>query len=760
MNTNVYFWSMSTYRITILQRVLLISCLLLFGLHDGWTQNDERSEPIKLGFVFSGGGAKGIAHVGALMELEKAGIYPSYITGTSMGSIVGGLYAIGYDADALRRITRQIDWEFYFNDQLPRNSIPMEWRGAEEKYQLRFKVLDGKLAFPKGLVRGSKIELLLSELTAPAHGTDCWDAFPIPFRCIGANLETGAAKVFYEGSLAQAIRASMSIPSVFEPVVIEDSLYVDGGVVLNLPVEDALEMGADKIIAFDVSIPLYARDELGTVLDVMTQVSSYKLAESQKKQLAMADVVISPDMEGMSALDFTHIDTLLERGARAARAMLPEILDLVPESRRIPPPNYKQPIQDTLLIKGYSTDPASKRALSSLPRLIKLKTPGVYNYEDLQNKLYHLEGSRFYQSHGYELWPLDSNAYWLHLKVKPNQADYVGISANYDIHLKAGLLLNATVRNKILPGSALKLDVKVSEFPSAELTYQLATAGKPTAGANLGGRFNLYPGILYKDGERIDEFTLQHYQFSGHVFGSMIAHNQIELGAGWEKYIQNSAFLDSETEDLQLQQTFLEGRWLYDDRDRVFYTNKGGHIDLLGKFAFQGSITRSATDVKRTFNEWTVFSRLRISHFFPLGKRINLSLYGDGGWLARLDDNLVNRFYLGRPLPNEPTHVFFVGLDYSEQPANRYGILGFKLRHETWEDVFFSLIANYAYYELDRFEVGGTEMMQSFSSSDGSLWGVGLEAGIRTRIGPAWLRVEYNPEQEDVNAVLHMGYWF
>jgi len=167
----------------------------------------------KIGYAFGGGGAKGIAEIGVLRVLEEAGIRPDYITGTSIGSIVGGLE-------------------------------------------------NGKIKLPGGFVQGQKVGLLLSQLTLPAHGVDDFDDFDIPFRCVAADFETGEPVVLGSGSLAKAIRASMSIPSVFEPIEIDGRLLIDGGVVRNLPVQEVKEMGADIIIAIDVTSPLYKKDEL------------------------------------------------------------------------------------------------------------------------------------------------------------------------------------------------------------------------------------------------------------------------------------------------------------------------------------------------------------------------------------------------------------------------------------------------------------------------------------------------------------------
>jgi len=188
----------------------------------------------KIGYAFGGGGAKGIAEIGVLRVLEEAGIRPDYVTGTSIGSIVGGLYAIGYSVEDLEELSNEIDWDYYFNDEINRTDLPIEERLISDRYQLKLNIEDGKIQLPGGFVQGQKVGLLLSQLTLPVHGVDNFDDFDIPFRCVAADFETGEPVVLGKGSLAKAIRASMSIPSVFEPIEIDGRLLIDGGVVRNL----------------------------------------------------------------------------------------------------------------------------------------------------------------------------------------------------------------------------------------------------------------------------------------------------------------------------------------------------------------------------------------------------------------------------------------------------------------------------------------------------------------------------------------------
>lgn len=206
----------------------------------------------KIGLVLSGGGAKGLAHVGVLKVLEEAGIVPDYITGTSMGSIIGGLYAIGYTPDEIYNLVTTADWEQLLSKEIDLNSIVIEEKADYGRYLAEMPFSTKDIALPSGLIEGEKFSLLFSQLAWCAAGTDSFTRYPIPFKCYGVDLIDGKLVEFNHGDLALAMRSSMSIPSIFTPVLIQNQedtlLMLDGGVLRNFPVEEVKAMGADIII--------------------------------------------------------------------------------------------------------------------------------------------------------------------------------------------------------------------------------------------------------------------------------------------------------------------------------------------------------------------------------------------------------------------------------------------------------------------------------------------------------------------------------
>src|SRR4030042_5265317 len=229
--------------------MICILFMLLFYSSGHCQPGDDSEAPPRIGLVLSGGGARGFAHVGVLQILDSLQIPVHFITGTSMGSIVGGLYALGYSGKDLDSLAKNVDWTIIFSDKPPRGKLAYFEKSDMGRFQLSLQTRKYNIQEPSGLIFGQKISLLLTRLISPQFDDANFDELPIPFRCISADLISGNEVVPNAGSLPKAIRASMSVPSIFTPVEWGDSLLVDGGVLNNLPVDVALEMGATHIIA-------------------------------------------------------------------------------------------------------------------------------------------------------------------------------------------------------------------------------------------------------------------------------------------------------------------------------------------------------------------------------------------------------------------------------------------------------------------------------------------------------------------------------
>jgi len=285
----------------------------------------------RIGLVLSGGGARGAAHVGVLKVLEELRIPISAIAGTSMGALVGGVYAGGMSAAEMERRLTTADWDNLLLDDPPRQTWPIRRKQLDLQPSVDLTVgLDkGRIKLPGGALAGQKVENFFSALIAGTEAVPTFDDLPIPFRAVATDLEDGGMKVFDAGPLPEVMRASMSVPGVFAPVEIGKHIYVDGGLVRNLPVDVARRMGVDLVIAVNLGDTLLPRDRLQSVVGVMTQMLAILIQANVEDSLAQLrpdeDILISPDLGSISSSDFKRAAEAIRRGAAAARAAAPAL---------------------------------------------------------------------------------------------------------------------------------------------------------------------------------------------------------------------------------------------------------------------------------------------------------------------------------------------------------------------------------------------------------------------------------------------------
>jgi NTE family protein len=281
----------------------------------------------RIGLVLSGGGAKGFAHIGVIEELERRHIPVDVISGTSMGAVVGSMYAIGNDAGQIKAIASSIDWVSVFNDSIDRNDLSFRRKREVRDILLdaRLGLVDGKPALPKGVLGGQRLFATVQEILAPWRATEDFDRLPIPFRAVAADIVTGNHVVMGSGNLSTAVFASMSIPAGFPPVKREGLLLVDGMIADNLPIDVARAMGVDVIIAVDVGEPPRASpDKINSAIDVFSQMQSllgWDAVRRQRASMAGRDVLIDPDIAGLSVTGFNNYELGIQRGREAAQKM-------------------------------------------------------------------------------------------------------------------------------------------------------------------------------------------------------------------------------------------------------------------------------------------------------------------------------------------------------------------------------------------------------------------------------------------------------
>lgn len=309
-----------------IRSVTLLLIVLLAGMSSGAM---AEARP-KVGLVLGGGGAAGVAHVGVLKVLEERNIPVDMIAGTSMGAIVGGLYASGMSADELEKTVKSLEWLSLFDDRQPRAEQRFHQKESNSGFFRSFELglQDKKLKAPSGLVTGQKLMFELRRLFTPVSHIQNFDQLPIPFRAVATDIESGAPVILQQGNLAQSVRASMAIPGIFSPVRINGRLLVDGFVSNNVPVDVARTMGADILIVVNIPTFLEQQENLDSAVSVALQAMQLMMLKTTQPQLdnmLPRDILIEPGIEDIGNLDFDRVEETIPLGVKAAQEQLPRL---------------------------------------------------------------------------------------------------------------------------------------------------------------------------------------------------------------------------------------------------------------------------------------------------------------------------------------------------------------------------------------------------------------------------------------------------
>lgn len=446
------------------KHAIVILCLLFTGV-SLLARDPMPEERPRIGLVLSGGGAKGLAHIGVLKVLEEAGIQPDYITGTSMGSIIGGLYAMGYTASELEKIALEQDWDNLIMDKLPRQAMSMSEKHEANRFILNFP-LDGmtRISLPRGLVAGQNITALISRLTQPVHHIRDFSRLPIPFECIATDIETGEAVVLRKGLLSDALRASMSIPSMLTPVEVDGRLLVDGGLVRNFPVSDVRKMGADIVIGSDVGILLYDRQRLNSLVRIMQQSVSFLGAESTLQERKLTDVLILPDVLEYEITQFAMVDSMIVRGERSARDFLPELRRIAADQARYPRRERFFPVKelDSLNIVSISMQGRETVSADLIRSKLQIKEGTWITPNQLDEAILRVYGTRYFERVTYRLDPVRGGVHLL-VRIKEKEVNAFRVGGYYDTELKSSILLGLIFRNFPFEGSRSSIRFRLGD---------------------------------------------------------------------------------------------------------------------------------------------------------------------------------------------------------------------------------------------------------------------------------------------------------
>jgi NTE family protein len=552
------------------------------------------SEPPKprIGLVLSGGAARGLAHIGVLKALEEQGIKIDAIAGTSMGAVIGGLYASGYKIDELEKLALDIDWQQALSDAPPRKDVPFRRKQDDRDFLVKQKLSfrdDGSLGLPLGVIQGQNLALLLESLLAHASDIRDFDKLPIPFRAVATDIVSGEKMVFRKGHLPQVIRASMSIPAVFAPVEVNGRLLVDGGMVDNIPLDVAREMGVDIAIVVDIGTPLRNRKQLATVIDVLNQSITLMTQRNSQEQLATLhpnDILIQPPLAGFGVTDFGRAQEMIDAGYRATRILDARLTALRPAEPATPQLTAaRDPSQRTPLISAIKVENDSKVDDSVIRYYIRQPLGEPLDLGRLQTDMGTLYGLDYFEQVHYRVVHKGGdNTLVISARGKRSGTDYlrVGLNLSDDMRGDSAFNLGASYRingiNRLGAEWLTRAQIGDQQELYTEFYQPLDVGSRYFVAPYLRAESTNVESVM--DNDPIAEYRLERYGFGLNV-GRQIGNNgEIRFGVGEAWGEANVRIGERDLPKVSFTEGFYELKYSFDSLDNVYFPHSGENIGL------------------------------------------------------------------------------------------------------------------------------------------------------------------------------------
>ena len=735
----------------IFSTLVLSMCLLLpFSLYS----QEQRK---KVGVVLSGGGAKGMAHIKALKVIEEAGIPIDYIAGTSMGAIVGGLYAIGYTPEQLDSMVRKQNWTFLLSDRIKRSAMSLTDRERSEKFivSIPFTKSPKDAASSGGIIKGQNLANLFSDLTMGYHDSINFDKLPIPFACVAANVVNGEQIIFHNGILSTAMRASMAIPGVFTPVRQDSMVLVDGGIVNNYPADVVKAMGADVIIGVDVQNALKKADKLNSAPDILGQIVDITCQSNHEKNVDLTDTYIRVNVDGYSSASFTPaaIDTLMRRGEEAAKAQWNSLLALKKKigisdnyvPKRHGPYSSLSNVR-TIYVTDISFSGVEADDKKWLMKKCNLKENSNITTQQIEQALYQLRGSQSYSSASYTLTDT-LEGYHLNFLLQAKYEKRINLGIRFDSEEIASLLINGTADLKTHIPSRLALTGRLGKQYAARIDYTLEPMQQRNF--NFSYMFQYNDINIYEEGERAYNTT---YKYHLAEFGfSDVWYKNFRFGLGFRfEYYKYKDFLFKKPEFIGLDvesEHFLSyfAQVHYNTYDKGYFPSKGS--DFKAAYSLY-------TDNMAQYNEQAPFSALSASwaSVIPATRRFSIipSIYGRvliGKGIPYPLKNAIGGevygFYIPQQLP-------FAGVTNMELMENSIIITSLKFRQRMGSIHYLTLTGNYGLTDSHFFEI----------LKGKQLFGISAGYGMDSVFGPLEISLGYSNQTDKGSCFVNLGYYF
>jgi len=745
----------------------------------------------KLGLVLSGGGAKGMAHIGVIKAMEQAGLRPDYIAGTSMGAIVGGLYSLGYSANEIDSIIRKVDWDLVLSNSAPLNYIAFEEKEYFDRYLVGVPLKGFKVQIGSGLIRGQMLSELMHYHLWPAVQYESFDDFPIPFRCLATDVGAGKTVTFKEGSLPTALRASMAIPTAFTAIEGDSTLLVDGGVLNNFPAEVVKEMGADYIIGVNVGTNLQ-KDLPRSMPDILMALSMIPSTRKLDEQMQLCNIYIEPALGKFTAASFLDAEKILRIGDSTGQWYKGVFEKLAKEIGMQREPFSMGKVNT--VIKVDSIDMRGNTIFSDELILKKLDiSKGQFvKRDDLELGIRRVYGINGFENIDYQIITKEGKN-TLRLVMREKARSNIFASLHADNIFSAGLTLNYTTRELLGSESRSIFAVDISRNPRFRFDYYKYLKQSKRLAFNLRYDYGALQLPSYTDGELSDISISYTHRISAGFLSTQSLKESYAGGVFFENSLSRLRLGSSVNDGLRSSTQRNYGLRLShtsnDLNDRNFPTKGGESLVILNGYL--------RTDLSVRFKEGvdsiilqsqgisTVGLSLSETELNALAEVLNPGVYTDIMWTIRKyrtlneqwqlnpyaafglslglgeENSIVQNFRLGGMQRVDIRDIRVLGLQFGEINTANFALFGLQSQHILFKNLFIRGGLNgLAYHNYLPLSAWGQMLSGQRGGDFDLLLGIGVETTLRTFFGPISVGLSTNNRDRQLRYYVGLGFSF
>jgi len=731
-------------------------CLFLFIHSKAFSQSLFSEKPSKrpsVGLVLSGGGAKGFAYIGLLRVIQEAGLPIDYIGGSSIGSIIGGLYALGYHPDSIAKMIRSQEWDDLLKDVIDRRYIAYEEKEYGEKTIVKLPIRNKKLGLGSSMYQGQEVNLLLNKYFSPAYKTTDFSKLQTPFLCMGTDLLTGNAIVLNKGYLPMAVRASMSIPGYFSPTEYMGYYMVDGGVVNNYPVKEVKEMGAQIILGGDVQSGLYSnREQLYSITAIADQITSFARVESNLVGDSLTDLKVRFKM-AYGMMDFDKYDSIIAFGEKVARAHFAEIKALADSLNAIefkPVKKYQEKPLDSIRVDSIIIRGNKKLHNYYFSSLFRQKKSAKMAISELEANIRKLYGSGYFD-HVFYSFEQENGRNNLVIEALENGPGSLAAGLHFDNNYSVGIIVSGAFRNVLGRNSKLFADVNISLSPRVRVVYLLGFGGKAALG--LAADFYQFRFGDYDGSYKVNQIDFTNNK--GSLFFQYTFRNMFSFKAGFDyEYFRFQQDVDVDTILDNYDQFSSYGTVFLslnlDSRDRPSFAHRGATVTLRGEYVMPFSDNFSRDIFSNAGVVW-----LKYDHYLPLSRRFVLvpGLFAGGAVWENNEPPLQHIFGVGGLCSRNyvEQYVGFTGIQFIQQFGYYSAIGRLKLQYNLYKNIYLTA----------RTDVGADVIeFKDLVKSSSLMCGYGITAGYSSFIGPVEVTLMGSNMNPSPMLFVNIGYTF